>query len=99
MGVGGKEKMVLTAEEMDTILQQTTEATLNLEEEQRRQGVKTGDAKQQQRSVQEDKGLHVMYMKDSGSEEVSFCHTGQLCFGSSVKPHYWCYYVCFMTWI
>ena len=72
MGVGGKEKMVLTAEEMDTILQQTTEATLNLEEEQRRQGVKTGDAKQQQRSVQEDKGLHVMYMKDSGSEEVSF---------------------------
>ena len=70
IGADGKEKVVLTAEEMDTILQQTTEANLSLEEGQGKQEGKGADAKQQ-RSAQEDKNLHVLYGKDSTSEEVS----------------------------
>lgn len=72
IGTDSKEKVVLTAEEMDTILQQTTEANLSLEEGQNKQEGKSADSSKQQRSAQEDKSLHVLYGKDSNApEEVS----------------------------
>ncbi|KAK8394013.1 hypothetical protein O3P69_006305 [Scylla paramamosain] len=83
-----KEKVVLTAEEMDTILQQTTEANLSLEEGQGKQEGKSADAKQQ-RSVQEDKNLHVLYGKDNASEEADtqkHAHSCKTCSKSFKKP-------------
>lgn len=69
---GGKDKtVILTPEEMDTILQQTTEASASLEEGQVKQEGKSGDGKQQ-RAAQEEENLHVVYIKENQSEEVCF---------------------------
>lgn len=79
MTVGVKNKTVsLTPEEMDTILQQTTEANASLEEGQMKQEGKSSDGKQKH-SAQEDENLHVVYIKENPSEEVSFFLFGCVC--------------------
>lgn len=63
--------VILTPEEMDTILQQTTETNASVEEGQIKQEGKGGDGKQKH-PAQEEENLHVVYIKENQPEEVSF---------------------------
>lgn len=70
---------------MDTILQQTTEPSANLEEGQVKQEGKSSDGKQKL-SAQEEEKLNVVYVKDNQTDEVSSYYDTSLWFLLRLKP-------------